>query len=85
MSVNVRVEARKLPPNASLNERVKAVGNLYKALKKACNEVGVMQKLKEKEFYIRKTDIRRKKEMLRKLAPLEAEKAAKKEEQNQLY
>jgi len=62
---NVRVEAKRLPSNASKAERDKALTTLLRILKRACNEYGVSASLKEREFFVRKCDIRRRKRQMR--------------------
>ena len=79
MAVNVRIEARRLPPGATKSDRDRATQSLLRTFKRACNEAGVMHKYKEKEFFVRKCDIRRRKELMRRRAPLEAELKAKEE------
>lgn len=69
---NVRVEARRLPPNASKYDRERSLGQLLKIFKRACNEYGIMHTLKDHEFFIRKTDIKRRKEIMKRRAPMEA-------------
>jgi ribosomal protein S21 len=73
MSYNVRVEAKRLPPNASRNDRDRSLQTLLKILKRACNEYGIPNILKEKEFFQRPCDIRRRKREAKKRAPLLAE------------
>ena len=68
MAVNVRVEAKRLPPNASRQERDVNLQRLLRIFKRMCNEAGVMHSLKEHEFFQRKCDIRRRKDSLRKMA-----------------
>ena len=79
MAVNVRIEARRLPPNASKSERDRAVQSLLRTLKRACSEAGVTHELKEHEFFTRKCDIRRRKRVMKARAPMEAELKAKEE------
>jgi len=66
--VRVRVEAKRLPMNASRQERDIHIQRLLRVLKRACNEYGVQQSLKEHEFYQRPCDIRRRKKALRLMA-----------------
>jgi ribosomal protein S21 len=69
----VRVEAKKLPPNPTRQEREKSCIQLQRAFKRACNEYGIMHSIKEHEFFIRKTDKNRRKKMLKKQGQLMAD------------
>lgn len=71
---NVRVEARRLPPNASKAERDKSLSQLLRIFKRACNEYGIMHELKERESFVRKTDIKRRKKQARIRASMEVAK-----------
>ncbi len=62
MAVNVRVEAKRLN-----------VLTLVRIFKRACNEAGVMHEFKEHEFFVRKTDKKRRKKMIKRRGALEAE------------
>jgi ribosomal protein S21 len=77
MSINVRVEARRLPLGAGRQERDKAIQSLLRALKRACNDAGVTQAYRDHEFFVRPCDIRRRKRMAKQRAPMEAELKAK--------
>ncbi len=76
---NVRVEARRLPPNASRADRDRSLMQLLRIFKRACNEYGIMHELKEREYFVRKTDIKRRKKQMKIRAPLEALKNAQEE------
>jgi ribosomal protein S21 len=81
---NVRVEAKRLPFNASKAERDRAAVTLLRIFKRACNEAGVMSTFKEHEFFIRPTDVKRRKRMnkIRGAARAEEEKTTKKEKKD---
>lgn len=69
MSVaRVRVEAKRLSPNPSRQEREKSCVSLLRALKRACDDYGINHAYKEHQYFIRKTDKRRQKESLKKYA-----------------
>lgn len=68
---NVRIEAKRLP-NATKADRDRSLAQMLRILKRACNEYGVMHSLKEHEFFIRKTDKKRRKKMLKIRGALEA-------------
>ena len=80
--VNVRVEAKRLHPNASRYEREVAVTRLLRALKRQCNEVGVMQDYRDHEFFQRKCDLRRRKRQMRLIAARQEFPVVVKEERN---
>ena len=67
MAVNVRVEARRLPHNVSKEDRNKALNNLLKVFKRACDDAGLNDEMKERKNFVRKTDIRRRKKQMRRL------------------
>jgi ribosomal protein S21 len=62
---NVRVEARRHHLSGSHADRVRSTQQLLRILKRACNEAGVWHEFKEHEYFIRKTDKKRRKKMLR--------------------
>jgi len=74
---NVRIEAKRLSPNASRAERDKSLAILLRIFKRACNEAGIMHSLKEHESFIRKTDIKRRKKMMKLRGAAEALEAEK--------
>ena len=55
MAVNLRLEIRRNCP----------VGVLAKIFKRACGEAGIPSELKERQFFIRKTDKNRRKKALK--------------------
>jgi ribosomal protein S21 len=57
----VRVEAKRLPQNATRQEREYNLVKLLRIFKRACNDYGVMHSFKEHEFFVRKCDVRRRK------------------------
>lgn len=57
----VRVEMKKLPLNASRQDRERSLSILLRILKRACNDYGIPHSLKEHEFFQRKCDLRRRK------------------------
>lgn len=67
----VRVEAKRLPPNATRQEREKSAQQLLRVFKRACNEYGVMHMYKEHEFYIRPGDKKRRAKAARKNLQIE--------------
>lgn len=69
---NVRIEAKRLSPNASRAERDRSLTTLLRIFKRACNEAGIMHSLKEHEYFIRKTDIKRRKKMIKARGAAEA-------------
>lgn len=79
---NVRVEARRLPPNASRQERDRSIQQLLRVFKRACNEANVMGDFKEHEHFTRPTDKKRRKRMAKvRGALLAQENAAKAKDQ----
>jgi ribosomal protein S21 len=64
----VRVEAKKLPPNASRQDREYQLVRLLRIFKRMCNEYGIPAAYKEHEFFVRKCDKRRRKRMAKKAA-----------------
>lgn len=64
----VRVEAKRLPHNASGKERMDNLQRLLKVFKRQCNEYGVLQSFRDHEFFQRKCDLRRRKDAMRKMA-----------------
>jgi len=65
MAVNVRIEAKRLPLNANRSDRERSSQTLIRVFKRACNEAGIMHDFKEHEFFIRRTDKKRRKKMLK--------------------
>jgi ribosomal protein S21 len=72
-ATRVRVEARRLPPYASDDDRYREGLMLQKRFKRACNEFGISHMIKEKEYFIRPCDKRRQKKSRRLLAILRAQ------------
>ena len=72
MAVNVRIEAKRLPPGANRGDRERSTQILLRIFKRACNEAGIMHDFKEHEFFIRPTDKRRRKRMIRARGAAEA-------------
>ena len=62
MSVNCRLEAKRLPPGG---DRGRSIQIMLRIFKRMCNEAGIMHEFKEHEFFIRKTDKKRRKKMLK--------------------
>ena len=73
MSVNVRIEAKRLPSMATRSQRDDSLKYLVKIFKRACIDAGIPATLEEKRFYTRKCDIRRRKREAKRRAPLLAE------------
>jgi ribosomal protein S21 len=65
MAVNVRIEAKRLPPGATKSDRDRSTQILLRIFKRACNEAGIMHDFKEHEFFIRPTDKKRRKAMIK--------------------
>lgn len=57
----VRVEMKKLPLNASRQERERSVAILLRIFKKMCENYGIQQECREREFFQRPCDVRRRK------------------------
>lgn len=55
----VRVEAKKLSFNAGRDERMKNIAGLQRIFKRICGDYGILHSYKEHEFFIRKTDKKR--------------------------
>ncbi len=66
--VRVRVESKRLPMNASRQERDINLQRLLRIFKRQCNEYGVLQTLADHEHFQRKCDIRRRKDAMRIMA-----------------
>jgi ribosomal protein S21 len=66
--VRVRVEAKRLPMNSTRQERERSCTSLLRAFKRACNEYGIMPTLKEHEHFVRNTDKKRRKKMMKQIA-----------------
>lgn len=69
----VRVEAKRLPPNPTRQERERSCVQLLRSFKRACNEYGIMHSVREHEFFIRKTDKKRHKKMIKRQGQLMAD------------
>ena len=76
MTARVRVEAKKMPHNASEYERRKNFDNMFKAFKRAVEDYGVMPQCKEHEYYEKPSDKKRRKRRQR-LRELEFQKSDK--------
>lgn len=63
----VRVEAKKMPHNATRQDRERSFVQLMRIFKRKCNEYGILNSLKKYEFFERKTDVRRRKEKARQM------------------
>lgn len=59
----VRVEAKKFMGNASRQEQARQLVQLLRIFKRQCNEYGISHKFKEKEFFQRPCDVRRRKRL----------------------
>jgi ribosomal protein S21 len=75
----VRVEAKRLSPNASRQERLDSIQKLLRIFKRVCNDYGIMHAYKEHEFFVRECDKRRRKKMAKKIAILQEGKPEKPE------
>lgn len=72
-ATNVRVSYDDLSPAAQRQSKEKICMILQRMFKKACQEYGVMQMYKEKEFFISNGEKRRRRKLRAKLARIKSE------------
>lgn len=78
----VRVEAKKLPHNASFEDRQRNFENLLRVFNRQVQDAGIMHLYKKYEFYEKPSDVERRKRRQRKLNAMQGSSVKRKEKRD---